>query len=376
MIKRVLAAAAAAFLAGSLSASAQDTCGGLYTVQRGDSLSLIADKLYKDAGQWTVIYRSNIDRISSPDAIRVGQSYRLPCIGGLPTGLPGGTPLAEARAAALAAPEARPASVQQVAASRAAQSREAGQPARLLAGDDFRPFTNRLQMSSGLITDLLNHALVAAEVPGGHEFIWVNDRSVHLDPMLSRGMVDLAYPWKKPDCGGAPNAACDDYLYSEPMFEMLMVLFTEKGRPVNYNSVEDLAGIRVCSPLGYDTLARRGGSAGYLAKAGARLMQPVTAEECFARLTDGTADAVAMNEFTGRVVLKEMGLSNRVELMLRKPLSIEGLHVVAHKSNPRADQLIAAVNDGLAKIRESGDYLTVLDKHMSSIWAGLFIGFA
>ncbi len=32
------------------------TCGGTYTVKRGDSLSLIADALYKNAGMWTVIH--------------------------------------------------------------------------------------------------------------------------------------------------------------------------------------------------------------------------------------------------------------------------------------------------------------------------------
>ncbi|WGW05758.1 LysM peptidoglycan-binding domain-containing protein [Tropicibacter oceani] len=358
----------------TVSTAAQETCGGIYTVQRGDSLSLIADKLYKDVGQWTAIYRNNIDIIPSPDSIRVGQSYRMPCIDGLPTGLKGGTVIDKT---SVAAPRitaaAAPVTAQDELAQRQREAEERGKgvDVRLLAGDDFRPFTNRLQMSSGMITDLVNRAFVADDSTGKHKFYWINDRSVHLDPMLSDGMVDLAFPWKKPQCAEGDTASiCTDYVYSEPMFEMLVVLFTAKGRPVTFNSEADLAGMRVCSPLGHDAGSRQGG-ASYLTKAGARLQQPVTAEECFERLVSGAADAVAMNEFTGRVVLKDMGLSAQVELMLRRPLAIEGLHVVAHKSNPRAEALIGAFDAGLAEMRESGEYLSVIDTHMSSIWAGL-----
>lgn len=373
MIRCTSAWAAAVAFSGAVvggAAMAQETCGGLYTVQRGDSLSLIADRLYKDVGQWSAIYRTNIEIIASPDAIRVGQTYRMPCINGLPAGLDGGMPVAPA---AMAEPQpARSAVEVQAHRQRKADESRKGVDVKLLAGDDFKPFTNRLQMSSGMITDIVNRAFVANDDTGAHKFYWVNDRSVHLDPMLSEGMVDLAFPWRKPDCGGdASSALCADYVYSEPMFEMLVVLFTAKGSGVTYQQEADLDGLRVCAPLGHASASRQGQSAGYLARVGARLQQPASAEDCFMRLVSGSADAVAMNEFTGRVVLKDMGLGDAVELQLSRPLAIEGLHVVAHRSNPRAEALIAAFNDGLDKMRDSGEYLKVIDKHMSSIWAGL-----
>lgn len=375
MMKRVCAVAAACVAAGTMALSAE-TCGGNYKVRPGDSLSGIADTHYKDASQWTVIYRNNRDMIPSPDQIRVGQTYRLPCIAGMPTGLPGGTPIDASSPVPLAATApVKPVSAERVQQDRIkATVREArGVDVRLLAADDFRPFTNRLQMSSGLITDLVNRAFVATDKVGLHKFYWVNDRAVHLDPMLKEGMADLAFPWKKPDCEGTAAATdlCTDYVYSEPMFEMLVVLFTARGSGVSYGGEGDLAGLRVCSPLGFNAAGRGGLGAGYLIQAGARLQQPPSSEECFARLVDGSVDAVAMNEFTGRVVLKDMGLSDAVELQLSRPLAIEGLHVVAHKANPRAQEMIAAFDEGLGVLRDSGEYLTVIDKHMSSIWAGL-----
>ncbi|PYG28268.1 transporter substrate-binding domain-containing protein [Pelagimonas varians] len=371
MKKRALALAATLWTASMGAALAEETCGGVYKVRSGDSLSLIADYLYKDVSQWTVIYRNNISKISSPDSIRVGHEYRIPCIDGMPLGLEGGTPLDSVKLAAVTGttpvttdkPEDR---------QRAAQRRSQDIELKLLAGDDFRPFTNRLQLNSGLITDLVNRVVVASDDLGKHKFYWVNDRSVHLDPMLSEGMVDLAFPWRKPDCDVAGNTRlCTDFVYSEPMFEMLVVLFTKKGSGVTYRSEADLDGMRVCAPLGHQAAGRNGQGADFLTRVGARLQMPQTAEDCFSRLIAGTTDAVAMNEFTGRIVSKDMGVSSQVELQLSRPLAIEGLHAVAHKSNPQANQIISSFNRSLGEMRESGQYLSVIDKHMSSIWAGL-----
>ena len=62
MKKRLMAAliGVSAFFATS---AAADTCGGTYTVRSGDSLSLIADRLYKDVGKWSAIHSRNIDVI-------------------------------------------------------------------------------------------------------------------------------------------------------------------------------------------------------------------------------------------------------------------------------------------------------------------------
>ena len=82
-----------------------ETCGGVYRVQAGDSLSMIADSLYKDAGKWTVIHQQNLEKIGpKPNNLTVGMKLQLLCINGLPTGLEGGSKL-PAPVAAAAVPE-------------------------------------------------------------------------------------------------------------------------------------------------------------------------------------------------------------------------------------------------------------------------------
>ena len=74
----VLGSAALLSLSLGTTAMAQDTCGGVYTVKAGDSLSGIADRLYKNAGMWSTIHSNNFDAIGSKaDNIRVGQKLRM-----------------------------------------------------------------------------------------------------------------------------------------------------------------------------------------------------------------------------------------------------------------------------------------------------------
>ena len=49
-----------------------------YVVEKGDSLSRIAQREYGDANKWHEIYKANSDVIKNPDLIYPGQKLRLP----------------------------------------------------------------------------------------------------------------------------------------------------------------------------------------------------------------------------------------------------------------------------------------------------------
>jgi tetratricopeptide (TPR) repeat protein len=49
-----------------------------YRVQRGDTLSSIAAKMYNDAGQWKKIYEANKSTMKRPENLRVGQVLMIP----------------------------------------------------------------------------------------------------------------------------------------------------------------------------------------------------------------------------------------------------------------------------------------------------------
>ncbi|MGY3437339.1 MULTISPECIES: LysM peptidoglycan-binding domain-containing protein [unclassified Marinovum] len=356
---RAIAATAVTLIASM--AQAQDGCGGQYTVQPGDSLSGIADRIYKDAAMWSSIHANNIASIGvEASNIRAGQRLSLRCINGMPTGVAGVVPT---RSAAQ--------STKEPIRTRAAANeppRQANMTIRVLAGDGYQPFSDRALRNSGMLSEVVDRALSASGTGETHKFVWINDRSAHLDPMLSEGMSELAFPWIKPTCAGAE--ACDDLIYSEPMFEMLVMLYTRVGADLPYESEADLADRRVCRPKGLQIEALESAGADWLSGKRATVRQPATAEDCFALLVQGETDFVVLNEFTAGLVLADMGLRDQVEAASARPLAIASLHAVAHRTNPRAQQVISQFDQGLASIKASGDFQRIIDAHLSTIWAG------
>ncbi|TNF20698.1 MAG: transporter substrate-binding domain-containing protein [Rhodobacteraceae bacterium] len=361
-VVRAVSAAVFLALASVGPGQAQETCGGVYTVRPGDSLTGIADRLYRNAGMWREIHSSNLPSIG-PDRnnIRTGQRLQIACIDGLPTGLPGGKQVPKtAERTAPPRPESRPSSIAETGGTALV---------RILAGDGYPPFSDRMLPEDGMMSAIVDRAFAAAEMGRPHRILWVNDRAAHLDPMLASGMADVAFPWTKPACDGA--GACADFLYSDPMFEMLEVLFGRKDAGLTFDSAADLGGRRLCRPDGLPLEALNGPEPGWLDKIEVTVLSPVTVQACFERLIRGEADFVVLNEFTGRKVLADMGLVGEVEVLDARPVSIESLHLVAHRANPHAAELIATFNQGLSKMRESGAFDATVDAHLASFWAGL-----
>lgn len=355
MIARFLAAAAV-LLATSVAATAE-TCGGTYTVKPGDSLSLIADGLYKDAGKWTLVHSANLNVIGeNPNAIRAGMKLGLTCVDGLPRGLPGGV---EVTRAAAAAPLT-------IAPGTAATRLKVN----LLTADDYAPFTDRDALNGGLVTEVVQKAMEEAAPEEGFAIHWVNDWSAHLEPLLSNALLDLGFPWLRPNCENDPqNYRCANFHFSEPMFEMLVLLFTNAANPIQFTSDADIVGKTLCRPKGYYTHDLEKDGRNWISNNLITLVQPTSVGDCFELLAEGKVDAVALNEFTGRGAIKDLGLEGQVQIVQSRPLSIEGLHVVVHKSHPQADAMLKTINAGLSDIKDNGTYQQVIDTHMTQIWA-------
>lgn len=365
-IRSYVLAFALALLASAASAQG---CGGVYTVKRGDSLSHIADRLYKDAFKWTALHQSNIDTIGAdPDTILVGQRLYVTCINGKPQGLESIVTLAPAETVIAEATEVEKEDVSQVVlmVAKPATMRKI----KLVTEDNFSPFTDRNIENGGMLTDVVQTALTEVVGPDGFEFFWINDPTTHLEPLLSENVMDMSLAWAKPDCAADPdNTLCENFYFSAPAFEYLVLLFAEKSRPVPFTKDNDIVGRTLCRPEGYLTHMLDQGGRNWLKDNKITLKRGALVEDCFSMVLTGEADAVVINEFTGRTVLKQMGLKGRIDVGQGKPISIATLHVVISKSNPNAELLLHAIDSGLAKIRASGAYQSVINEHMTRIWA-------
>lgn len=342
-------------------AVAAQTCGGVYTVQRGDSLSIIADRLYKNAGMWTAIHSGNSSAIGeNPNNIRVGMALQLRCIDGLPIGLPGGRNVQEVAAAA-----ADPAPL--VVTPGSADSRR---KIAVLTGSDFAPFTDKDLPNGGMLAEVVQAAMEAAAPEQGFAIHWVDDWASHFEPLLSNALLDIGFPWFKPDCASDPETyRCANLKFSESMFEVLMLLFVDTTRPIAFNSDADLEGKTLCRPAGYSTYIFDQNGRNWLKSGHITLKIGDSPADCLELLAEGEVDAAVLNEFLGRKKIKELGLGDRVRVAEGQPISVDGNHMVVHKSHPQGDALLSVFETGLERIKADGTYQRIVDEHMTRVWA-------
>jgi len=361
-MKKTLAALAVSLMGLGAGVASADTCGGTYVVRPGDSLSAISDRLYKNAGYWTTIHNNNINTIGPrANALRVGMKLNLTCIDGLPVGLQGGTAVSNVVQTSAPAPTASVLPKPSVQRGKIF----------LLTGDDFAPFTDRKLDNGGLLAEVVTSAMKASVGEQGFETFWVNDWSSHLTALMPAGVMEMAYPWARPDCEADPsNQRCVDFHFSKPVFEYLVLMYVDKSRPVPFATDSDIHGRTICRPAGYLTHMLDKDGRNWVSGNKITLARPDKVSECFEMLAEGEVDGVILNEFTARDAIFSLGLQDQIEPVLERPVSITGLHVLIHKTHPEAEAMLNTVDRGLDAIKADGQYQEIVNRHMAAIWAG------
>lgn len=359
-MNKILTASVLAMSAFGAHSAAAETCGGIYKVQRGDSLSLIADKMYKDASQWRFILSHNIGVIGSkPNSISVGLALELPCVDGLPDALEDGYEVGAAAPTPVAAKPAQAPVVQAPVARRL----------NLLTSNNFAPFVGKSLHNRGFLTDLVNAAMQAESPDQGYAINWVDDRTSHFEPLLSNALLDAGFPWYKPNCDADPsNYRCQNLLFSEPLFETLRMVFTDASDPVEFEDEAKVVGKTFCHVEGYDEAVFDADGRNWLKDEKIEVVYGETATDCFEMILDDEADAVVLNEFTGRTVIKNLDVGERVHV-IPAPIEINAFHMIVHKFHPEADLILDTINSGLRLIHENGKYQTIVEDHLTRIWA-------
>ena len=377
----------AAFLTGG-AAQAQEACT-TYTVAAGDNLRYIARAAYGDADLFRVIYGANIALIGQKaDLIEIGAKLVIPCdpaapataaaqpaaasegaSSGLATDIvdPGKQPLEVA--ADLPVEGAEPLAQSEQAPTEEAPVVVAAAPApgiapvRMVTGNGYAPFADEMLPGGGMFTQLVEMAIFRADPAIPYNMTFVNDWQAHLDALLPSGAYDLSFPWIKPDCSGTTMLSpgdqqrCDDFVFSAPFYEIVDGFFAMNDSPLaQTSSIADFEGKRICRPEGYTTgvLDSLGLSATKI-----ELSQPFEMTDCFEALAAGKVDLVSIDAEVGDSAIAQLGMAGT---FTQNPhlMSLQSLHVIAHKSNPRAMEMIVQLDSGLVEMYESGEWYEIV----------------
>jgi polar amino acid transport system substrate-binding protein len=347
------------------------TCGVDYTIKEGETLAQIAARVYGNPTQWTIIFYANQDRLGMSESLLVpGFTLRLPCIGVplQPQPLP---QIATTPAQAPTAPTAATAAETSFIISSLLRRIE------FLTADGLPPYTGRSLEGGGMMTQVITSAmgLVKEEAKGRFDFgvSWVNDWAAHLNPLLLTRAFDVGFPWARPDCDNAfmldqsSQFRCQRFFFSDPLYEVITSLFVRSDSRIKTLRTEEITGASLCRPVGYPTHELDQNGRNWVKDGKVTLIRPPTVDECFRLLENGTVDGVVEAELVGRTSMALLGLGDKVRI-IDQPLALTTLHVLISKAHPHSRTILYYMNSSLAKLRESGEYDRIIERHLARFW--------
>ncbi|WP_037306632.1 transporter substrate-binding domain-containing protein [Ruegeria halocynthiae] len=399
-----------ALAAAAGAASAQEACS-TYEIQRGDSLRELAITVYSTE-DFRIIFDANRDVIgTNPNIIRVGDVLTMPCLEDV--GRAAIVPETEAEAMAVemaselvkaaedraakaiaeaearvadAEAEAKKASEDAVIAAKAAAKDEI-EAARaeaaalirnadtgerpeirdrqllLITGGNYAPFTDEDLPNRGLYTNLVETAMFRAAPEQAYKIQFVNDWSSHLDLLMPTLAFDGTFPWSRPNCEEAATLSekdrtrCETYNFSNPFYEVVDTFFARDGSGYEQTlTYADFAGTTICRPEGW-SLSHMD-SVGLYSPA-ITLLRPVSPDDCFHALMDGSADIVAIEAHLAAEAITRLGYEHRI---LENPnlAAIKSLNIMTHKDNPDGEAILETLNQGLAIMQQSGEWRDIV----------------
>ena len=348
----------------AVAAAAQaQTCGDDYTMQDGDSLAKIAAKVYGKSSQWTLIFYANQDRFAAGQVlVTPGLVIRIPCLDTVAPTAKAPDPATGTSKADSSAPTVLSSEIKRI---------------QFLTASDYAPFTDSALPNGGMLTDVVNVAMTEfkADTKAAFDFniAWVNDWAAHLNPLLITRAFDMGFPWAKPNCQAFEeldvNAKyrCQKFFFSDPLFEEQTLVFLKKDSPIKMESESELVGKKLCRPTGYTTFDLDEQGRNWVKDKKVTLLSPPNVETCLRMLIDGTADAMPINEMTGRAAMIRLDLADKLRV-IDKPISFITLHVIIAKSHPNARAMLYYVNAAIAKLKASGNYDQIVERHLQQFW--------
>ena len=148
---------------------------------------------------------------------------------------------------------------------------------------------------------------------------------------------------------------------------MITALFVRSDSRVKTLRKEEITGLTLCRPAGYPIHELDQGGRNWVKDGVVTLIRPPTVDECFRLLENGTVDGVVEAELVGRTSMSSLGLGEKIR-MIEQPVALTTLHVLISKSHPHARTILYYMNSSLEKLRESGEYDRIIERHLARFW--------
>lgn len=163
----------------------------------------------------------------------------------------------------------------------------------------------------------------------------------------------LREPWDASFAWIVDNARQQAVLFSDPIYVGTAVFMHRRGEPLVWNRVDDLADKRIGVTLGYSY----GPDFEAAVAAGKLRIDPAPSDEANLRkLLAGRIDLFPIDEIVGLALARRLLGGKATDLAFDpRPVQRSANHLVVRKNHPRAAEILAAFNAGLAELKGRDD---------------------
>lgn len=350
-------------------------CGGEYIIKRGDTLQKVTRMAYGGGLSWSFLYNANKAVVGrNPSAIEVGMKIKVPCRAGQ---TPGATTQTAAAPASTGSSAAATTTTTATAATPTATkvslplnvpgvATPGSSTLRFLTGSDWRPFQDPELENGGMITEIVNTAMVSQSGPTGHKIDFINDYDAHLQTLIADIAYDFAFAWFRPNCDKIEKLSaesqfrCTSLEWSDPLFEQIIGYYMRADEANVPASHADLKGRSICRPSGYSMFMMEEFD---LVEPAITLKQPAGTVDCFEMLASGEVDAVVLATMVADGAIASIGMAD--QFTEQPQLStVATMHAVTSINNPNKENQLTVLNSGLRELRESGTWFEIVQRHL------------
>jgi ABC-type amino acid transport substrate-binding protein len=238
------------------------------------------------------------------------------------------------------------------------------------------PLTDERLPDGGLATALLSSGLSAQPpegMPAEIEIRWTKSAGLPIQSLLSDRSIDLYLPSESVDCEQPGDlmqisaVLCDNVLFSEPILQVVIGLFTLSDSSFKFDNDESIHGKLICVPGDRDASVLNANGRKWVSQKRVVVLRQSTLLGCVSAVQQHEADAFVANDLEAQYMLGRLGLSALFK-MLERPLGTRGVHAIVSRDHAQAFELIDAVNSGLRRLRESEAYAAIVRRHLMRLW--------
>lgn len=236
-------------------------------------------------------------------------------------------------------------------ASALAASGAVADPLPLMTGNDYRPFSDQNLPEGGMATDIVRTAFTRM----GHK------TDIVFRPW-KRGMVEAqsgrylaTFPWAHSDEREA------DFAFSEKLYSFNQYFFTRFSSGINGITEADVAGSKLCLPIGYTTATLDD----WVKEGVIELIRPANLSNCFQMLASGRADLIRVNDIIGWSTVDKV-FSDRTPFRIVDggPVRVSVQYTLFSPKHPLTPTMLPAFNAELEAMKLDGTILKIMEKHL------------